>query len=233
MKSIWIGFDPREQDAFHVCVASIRERLSIAAEIYALDVQRMIAAELYMRPTERRGAQLWDTISDAPMATEFAISRFFVPRLSGVGTALFMDCDMLVRCDLAELFALADSRYAVQVVQHDQPAGDRVKMDGQIQTAYERKNWSSVMLWNVDHPANKQLTVTKLNSWSGRALHQFKWLEDSEIGALDPAWNHLVSVDEPDPETKIAHFTLGVPSMPGYEDCEFADEWRAQLALLP
>lgn len=230
-RSIWIGFDPRERDAFHVCLASISAHLSEPVEIFAVALDLLQKRGLYQRPTERRGDQLWDVISDAPMSTEFAISRFFVPRIAERGWALFMDCDMLVRCDLAELFAQADPRYAVQVVKHDQRPIETVKMDGQQQTAYDRKNWSSVMLFHVEHPANRQLTDAKLNAWSGRALHQFKWLEDSEIGELDPAWNHLVGVQPPSPDAKIAHFTLGVPSMPGYENCEFAQEWNECLAL--
>ncbi len=134
----------------------------------------------------------------------------------------------MLRSDVAELFAFADPRFAVQVVKH-RHAGDEIfKMDGQIQTAYPRKNWSSVVLWNCDHPANKRLTIQSVNSLAGRDLHAFCWLNEDEIGALPPCWNHLVNVNKPDPLAKLAHFTLGPPSMVG--DCEFADEWRAHLA---
>jgi hypothetical protein len=39
----------------------------------------------------------------------------------------------------------------------------------------------------------------------------------------------LVGEYPPNPNAAVAHFTLGVPTMKGYEDCEFADEWRAEL----
>ena len=229
-RSIWVGFDPREQDAFHVAVRSIQAHLSDAIPIFAVALEPLQRKGVYQRPMQRRNGQLWDLISDAPMSTEFAISRFLVPHLAGEGLALFMDCDMLVRVDVAELFDRFDPNHAVECVQHrHEPAGG-TKMDGQIQTGYPFKNWSSVMMINCDHPANKALTVTKINTWAGRALHSFAWLEgDHLIGALDKSWNHLVGVDKPDPDCRIAHMTLGIQSMPGYAECEHAEEWRSYL----
>ena len=49
-------------------------------------------------------------ISDAPMSTEFSISRFLVPALAKEGWALFLDADMLARANLMRLFELADPR---------------------------------------------------------------------------------------------------------------------------
>lgn len=236
-RSIWIGFDPREQPEVSVCCASIRAHLSADIEIHAVALDPLTQMGLYQRPTEIRDSELWDVISDAPMSTEFAISRFFIPQVCSDDWALFMDCDMLVRADLVQLFDLADPTKAIQVVQHDYAPVEKRKMDGKTQTTYSRKNWSSVMLWNLQHPANKLLTgesgARKLNSWAGRALHQFAWLEDSEIGALPREWNHLVGVYPPNPGAKIAHFTLGSPRMPGYEKSEFADEWLAEVQTAP
>lgn len=231
-RSIWIGFDPRELDAFEVCVRSIQAHLSEPIEIFGIRLDTLQHRGLYQRPMRRDDdGKLHDRISHAPMSTEFAISRFFVPHLvAEPGTALFMDCDMLVRCDLVELFELADPRFAIQVVKHDYEPAEAVKMDGQEQTTYARKNWSSVMLWNLSHPATNLLTLQKLNTWAGRALHRFGWLEDREIGELGREWNHLVGVYPPNPGAKIAHFTLGIPRMAGYENCEHADEWRSFTA---
>jgi lipopolysaccharide biosynthesis glycosyltransferase len=136
-----------------------------------------------------------------------------------------MDCDVLIRSDLVELFALADQKKALQCVQHQQEGGGTTKMDGQTQTFYARKNWSSVMLLNLWHPAMRTLTLQKLNTWTGRALHGFNWLDDQFVGEIPHEWNHLVGVDAPDPDAKIVHFTLGIPSMPGYQSCEHSAEW--------
>lgn len=219
-------------DALAVCVASIRAHLSEDIEICAVDLAKLQERGLYQRPWEIRGNQMFDVISDAPMSTAFAISRFAVPLISEGGLALFCDCDFLFRADLVDLFAEADPRFAVQVVKHEHKPTSIAKMDMQIQTVYPRKNWSSCMLLNCDHPANRQLTWAKINAWSGRALHNFSWLEDFEIGELSPDWNHLVGVNAPNPTARGVHFTEGLPRMIGYEECEHASEWLACLEQL-
>lgn len=228
-RAIYIGHDPREADAFTVARSSIVRRLSDPIPVHGLYLADMIGSGLYTRPTERRGAQLWDVISDAPMATEFAISRFLVPIIARAEWALFMDCDMLARADLAELFALADPSKAVMCVKHDHRPAPGLKMDGQLQTFYARKNWSSVCMFNTRHPSNRRLTVEMVNTLPGRDLHAFSWLADDEIGALPPEWNYLVGHSDPSIDPAIVHFTSGIPSMPGFEGVEYADEWRAEL----
>lgn len=230
---IFIGFDPRERDAFAVADSSLLRHATFPIDIDALVLPDLQERGLYTRPIVQRDGRLFDPISDAPMSTEFALSRFLVPTIAGTtGWALFMDCDMLARADIGSLFALADPRYAVQVVKHAAEtaySGPAVKMDGQVQTIYRRKNWSSVMLFNLAHPGLARLTVELVNAAPGRDLHGFNWLADDLIGELPPTWNHLVGVDPHDPLASLVHFTLGVPSMPGYENSEFADEWRAYL----
>lgn len=225
-KSVWIGFEPREQDAFNVAATSLRKHASEPIDVFAIDVRVLRSRGLYQRPTRIREGKLWDVISEAPMSTEFAISRFFVQHLAvDYDLALFIDCDMLFRADVHELFALADPHMAVQVVKHSHEPAEGTKMDGQVQTSYPRKNWSSVMLWNRRHPANFGLTIAKLNTWAGRALHGFQWLLDEFIGDLPSEWNHLVGVNPPNPDAKLVHFTLGIPSMEGYAACEHSSEW--------
>jgi lipopolysaccharide biosynthesis glycosyltransferase len=171
-------------------------------------------------------------ISDAPMSTEFAISRFLVPHLAHDGWALFLDADMLALGDLAQLFDAADERFAIMCVKHDYAPTATMKMDGQQQTLYARKNWSSLMLFNCDHPANAALTVEMINTLPGRDLHRFCWLDDSLIGALDPKWNWLVGHSSPEIEPAIVHFTEGGPWFPGFENVPYANAWRTELQNL-
>jgi len=133
---------------------------------------------------------------------------------------------MLVRADISEVFKLADPSKALMCVKHDYQPSTREKMDGQIQTPYARKNWSSFMLFNCDHPANKGLTLDLLNNAPGKELHGFCWLDDNHIGELPQTWNFLVGEHEGN-DPAVAHFTSGIPSMKGYENSQFADEWRA------
>jgi hypothetical protein len=229
-RAIWIGFDPREAAAFAVTRSSIK-RFDHVTPIRGLVLDILRAKGLYYRPTEIREGRLWDVISEAPMATEFAISRFLVPVLQKSGFGLFMDCDMLARADLLPLFKLAEQHKdkAVLCVHHDHRPIETTKMDGQVQTTYARKNWSSVMLFNCDHPSNNKLTVDLVNSVPGRDLHRFCWLNDDEIGEIGPEWNFLIGHTDPSVVPRIAHFTDGIPTMPGYEQCEFSDEWSAEL----
>ncbi len=234
-RSIWIGYDSREAEAFGVCRHSIRRR-SPDIPVHTLHLDTLRDTGLYTRPTSRKPNQgnasgLWDDISEAPMSTEFANSRWLVPHLAKTGWALFIDCDFMARCDVRALFDLADDRYAVMCVQHDYRPKEAIKMDGQQQTQYGRKNWSSACLWNVEHPSNKKLTLQMVNGIPGRDLHRFCWLDDSEIGALPHEWNYLVGHTElPDgADPKLVHWTAGGPWFEAYRNTEFADEWRAEL----
>lgn len=161
------------------------------------------------------------------MSTEHAIARFLTPKVAGWdGWALSADCDILCRMDPAELFTMVDARYALMVVRHDYVPAETVKMDGQVQTAYSRKNWSSVILWNCAHPSHRILPEL-VNRLPGRDLHRFCWLNDDEIGGLPREWNHLVGVYEHNPLARLVHFTLGTPDMAGHESADYADEWRS------
>lgn len=191
------------------------------------------AKGLYTRPTSHVDGRLWDAVSGAPMATEFAISRFFLPLIAGCqGWALFADCDVLARRDVADLFALADDRYAVMCVKHPPSFATGEKMDGQAQLAYPRKNWSSVMLWNLAHPSHHFLTTSTLNRTPGRDLHAFCWLKDEEIGALPPEWNWLEGVSPPLADPAIVHLTRGGPWFPEWQGVEYAEAWFAELGRL-
>jgi hypothetical protein len=195
---------------------------------------------LYTRPHEIRDGVLWDVISAAPMATDFAITRFLLPWLSDADFVIFADgSDMLFLDDPFSLFCLADRKYAVQVVKRDWTPTETVKMDAQIQTAYPRKGWSSLMIWNRTHPANEALTLEDVNCRPGRDLHRFYWLADDEVGELPLRWNLLSGVDP----TSVAdlstigrpglvHFTKGLPTMAGHENDPWAPEWRRELAIL-
>ena len=223
---VFIGWDPSQLRAWNVAKMSLRTYAGARASVERLALPALQARGHYTRPTEALERGYWDAISQAPMSTGHAIARFLVPFLCGYeGWALFTDGDVLFRADVCELFACADPSKAVQVVQHNHQPTAAVKMTGEVQTQYPRKNWSSVMLFNCAHPANHALNCELVNTVPGRDLHRFCWLPDALIGALPARWNVLIG-EETDPDPAIAHFTLGVPDMPGYERQPFADEWH-------
>lgn len=235
---IYIGYDPREAVAYDVARASIADRLSRDIEIKPIVLDEMRQRGLYSREHEIRDGRLWDVISEAPMATEFAISRFLTYYLAWIDDnadwALFIDCDFLALDDVAKLFDRADPRYAAMCVKHHHEPPEGVKMDGQAQIRYARKNWSSCMLFNTHHPSNRNLKLDAVNTLPGRDLHRFCWLDDSEIGDVSPEWNYLVGHTklQGGQRPRLVHFTEGTPDMPGYEHCEFAGEWRQEAAKL-
>lgn len=221
---VYIGHDQREQLAYDVAEHSMKS-YRWDCEAIPLKADRLYDYGLLRRPTDRRG-QHYDIPSGAPVSTDFAISRFLVPHLQQSGFALFVDCDVVFMADVAELFKLADPTKAVQVVKHAPLQVNGTKMDGQAQTVYGRKNWSSVMLFNCDHPANRRLSLQDVNERPGRDLHRFYWLADNEIGSLPLGWNWLVGVQEKPLVPKIAHYTLGTPNLTdALRDSEHSDIW--------
>ena len=227
---VFIGFDPREAAAFAVARYSAQRRMSVKLPIKGVVLDDLRGRGLYRREMQVRDGRLWDVISDAPCSTEHAISRFLIKELAQEGWAMFVDGDVLVRGNLTRIFDELDPRYALYCVKHAPSTDEGTKMDNQLQWTYERKWWSSCFILNVDHAANRALTVDLVNELPGRNLHRFCWLADNQIGELGLEYNYLVGVSpQPLVSPKIAHFTLGCPDMDGYRDCEFAEEWRAEL----
>ena len=102
------------------------------------------------------------------------------------------DGDFLFLESIDNLLDLYDSKYALQCCKHCYNPTNLQKMDGKPQTSWPRKNWSSLMIFNNEHPKNKTLNPLTINNQSGAFLHRFRWLEDDEIGTLPLKWNWLV-----------------------------------------
>lgn len=212
----FIGFDPRETVAYHVFAHSIIARASEPVSIAPLMLTQL--GRVFTRPRH------------AMQSTDFSFTRFLVPHLCGFeGWSVFFDCDMLMLDDIARLWALRDPSYAVQVVKHSHVPTENVKFLGATQTKYEKKNWSSVIIFN--NARCRALTPGYVNAASGLELHQFKWLAgDDEIGDLPHRWNHLVDYDAPQPAEAISnlHYTIGGPYFAATENCSYGDFWRRE-----
>jgi len=213
---IFIGYDPREAIAFNVLSHSIQVRSSQPVAITPITLSQL-------------KTQMWRKRGNL-QTTEFSFSRFLTPYLCKYeGWAIFMDCDMLVLDDIAKLWNLQDKNFAVQCVKHNHIPKEKTKFLNQPQTAYEKKNWSSVMLLNCGKC--KALTPEYVNTASGLELHCFRWLSNENlIGELPPRWNHLVDYD---PELSIndisnLHYTSGGPYFEEYRDCGYSDVWMEE-----
>lgn len=225
----YIGQDRREQAAVDVALKTL-QKVTGGTRAELLNADRLRESGLLSRLTDQRGGQHYDLVSNAPASTEFAVSRFLVPILCQSGFALFTDCDVVFMRDPREMLDEIEPGKAAYVVKHDFAPTAQWKMVNQAQTKYPRKNWSSVMLWDCDHPANRRLSLHDINARPGRDLHAVYWLHDDEIGSLDPAWNWLVG-DKPKPANLgIAHFTGGGPWIPGWVKAEHDEIWLNSAA---
>lgn len=221
---IHIGWDAREAIAADVCRFSLLRRSTIPLHVRYLKLDGLRNARLYSRESWQNGGQRFDVIDEKPFSTDFSFSRFLVPALCQYdGWALAVDCDFLFLADIAELFALRDDRYAVMVCKQDHQPIETTKMDNQIQTAYPRKNWSSLMLFNCAHEATRGLTPFDVNNRPGSYLHRLEWCPDEAIGALPPQWNFIDGTTAGEP--KAVHYSAGGPWFDGYRDVRFAGEW--------
>ena len=219
---VFIGWDSREQLAYEICRHSLARRASIPITATPLKQAELRRDGLYHRDTDRLAS------------TEFTYTRFLVPHLAGHrGWVLFCDCDFLWLADVADLFALADDRFAVMCVPHDHRPPETRKMENAVQTQYPRKNWSSLVLYNCGHPANAALTPELVNRESGAFLHQFQWLDDDLIGTLPETWNWLEGwCEKPADEVpKAVHFTRGGPWFEEWQGVDYADLWFAELGV--
>lgn len=205
---IFIGFDPREAIAYHVCCQSILTNTK---------------ARIAFTPV--RGGERRDGSND------FVYSRFLVPWLCDFnGFALFLDGDMVVRGDVADLFAEARLDRAAQVVKHDYKTKHPIKYLGNKNVDYPRKNWSSVVLWNCGHYGNRCLTPEYIAQHNGAHLHRFEWLPDWRIGDLPESWNRLVLEQPLRDDDHLWHYTIGTPCFSEYADCDGAEAWHNTLA---
>lgn len=213
---VFVGYDPREAVAYHTCVNSIIRNSSqpVAIVPVALNLFRDYA----------------ETHTDG--SNHFIYTRFLVPYLCDYeGHAIFIDGDMIVRSDIAELWAYRSHRHDVQVVKHDYKTKMRKKYLGSVNEDYPRKNWSSVILWNCGSFPNRKLTPEFVQQATGAQLHRFSWVDDSRIGELPLEWNWLPDEYGANPDAKLLHYTLGTPCFHEFADTPQADEWHKEHML--
>ena len=135
MINVFIGYDSKEKVAFSVLAYSILRNSTKPVTI----------TPVYLPNIKDDFVRERNNLS----STEFSFSRFMVPHLMNYkGWAVFMDCDQLMLGDIADLWRMRDDKYAVQLCKHDYEPEEDKKFLGQVQTKYEKKNWSSFMLMN-------------------------------------------------------------------------------------
>ena len=208
--NVFVGFDQLEAIAYHVFCQSVLEKSTSLINFTPLAYQNL---------------NFFKNHDDG--SNKFIYSRFLTPFLNEYsGWAIFADGDMVCNHDITELWNLKDPSKAVQVVKHEYKTKKTVKYLGNKNEDYPRKNWSSLVLWNCEHPANKILTPEFIQDKPGSFLHRFSWLDDSQIGELPIEWNWLAIEYPNNPAAKIIHYTLGTPCFKEYSTTSQADIWQ-------
>lgn len=200
------------------------ERESIGFSVFAHSVIARASQPVALVPLASMGL---------PTGTNaFTLSRFLVPSLMGFkGHAIFADAsDMLCLADIADLDALFDPRFAVQVVQHpDYQTRHPRKYVGTGMEAdnrnYPRKNWASLMLFNCEHHLWIGLDRSSVAKYPTLSMLQLMGL-DTIVGALPPAWNVLVDEGQDPAGAKLLHWTAGIPAFTHYRNAPAADLWQ-------
>jgi len=209
---IFIGYDPREKIAFHVLSQSIIENSSIPVSITPIYLKNL-------RKFYRRKKRIKDS-------TEFSISRFLAPYFSNYeGYSLFVDCDFIIREDVAKLLKIAksNSKKVLWCVKHNYVPKNKIKFLNEKQLLYSKKNWSSFVVYN--NRKCKILTPRFIERANGLYLHQFRWTKDSLIGALPRQWNVLVGEQKIPKDFKSLHFTVGGPYFKKYKKSVGSNFW--------
>jgi len=213
MLKIFVGMDLKvEPVAYAVFCQSVIEHSSIPVSFTPMALNTL--------------SEYTETHKDGSNA--FIYSRFLVPYLCDFkGMALWVDGDMIVRSDIAELLWEFQQDEAVKVVKHHYQTKHPIKYLGSKNEDYPKKNWSSVMLWNCGHHLNKQLTPRFVMEKDGKYLHRFEWLKypEEQVGKLDETWNWLETEYEYNPDAKLVHHTLGTPCFKDYQNTDYAKEW--------
>lgn len=209
---VFVGYDSNYPNVYNVCKASIEKHSS--ASVVPLILSDLIEQKLY-----------WGTKSGS---TEFSFTRFLVPYLSNYkGKVIFCDSDFLWTSDILNSLQYVNDNYAVSCVKHNvrEDKLPSIKMDGQPQIYYPRKNWSSFMIFNCEHYLCKKLTPSFVSEENGLSLHKLEWAEDS-IGSLPLTFNYLVGYYYLDYLPAGIHYTDGGPWLPEYANCEYSELWR-------
>jgi len=213
---VFVGYDPREAIAYHVCANSIIRNASAPVAIIP------VALNLFTDYKETHGDN----------SNHFVYTRFLVPYLMDFkGRAIFIDGDMVVRGDIIELYESLKTAHDVAVVKHDYKTRMPVKYMGAPNEDYPRKNWSSVIVWDCQSYPNRRLTPDFVQKQPGSFLHRFSWIDDDRIQALPPEWNWLPDELGENTEAKLLHYTLGTPCFHEFADTTQAAEWHSEHSL--
>jgi len=176
--NIFVGYDSTHKGSSESCKASIEKnigsKLNSYIKIHDLDVSKIDG---------------W-TREYKDQSTEFSYSRFLVPYLSNYeGMSIFCDDDFIFNDNILNLLFFIAPQYSVACVKHNFSKKYDTKFTNAKDVWYDKKLWSSLMVFNNSHPDCKKLTLESVQRETGKYLHQFEWTTDECIASLPDKWN--------------------------------------------
>lgn len=191
---VYVGVAERELIAFKVLEFSIHKHSSIPVKVLPLPPVKLVPKDKSKRPR-----------------TPFSFSRFLIPSLNGYqGKAVYLDSDMQVFSDIAELFDHPLGDAYVGVTKQETP--EQWKDDPNFKSGRQ----FSVMLidcekakWNIEEIV-KKLDSDELNY--SDLMYKLKIVPDELINdSVHPGWNSLEHYTPN--HSRLTHFTV-VPTQP-------------------
>lgn len=214
MDTYFVGYDSREHEAAMVCAHSILIRSTRRAQVIFVEHRALRREKLFTRVWQIDAeGQYKDMLDGRPFSTEFSHSRFLVFFLANElklkGPCMFVDCDWLFLADpssIMEKQERAGNKIGVVMRDREVVEGSK-KMDGMVQQNYTRKLWSAMFTFNPQPELALMFAPSVVNSNSGRDLHNFLGMEDSEFWPINPRWHYIPSLDGEVKKPKGIHFS--------------------------
>lgn len=185
MFKIFVGTDRSQKFAVRVLEHSIRRKTESAIEVIPLD---NAAAQLPQPADLRHGSR-----------TGFSFARFAIPKLNGYrGRAIYLDADMLVFSDIAELWNWDFARFALLIMEEPTTVTRRRRRVRQCSVMVidcEQCLWDPAAIVNA---LGRDYSYEQL-------MYELCIVPEERIGAVLPArWNSLEHYDE---TTSLLHYT--------------------------
>lgn len=187
---IFVGCDPNDCDLEQMMVLdySVRRHTFRPVEITWMRLSRDPASPWFCDPRHKLGWRSED------WSTPFSAFRWAIPAATGFrGRALYMDADMLVRCDLAEIW---DMSLAPDTIVAARRTGDC---------------WlSCVMLWDCEKARDGYLPALDALRGNRRAHKEMKQLfarRTDLIHPLDARYNCVDGEGLPLDDIRILHYS--------------------------
>lgn len=233
--AVFIGHDDRQEMAFEVCKESIKKKTDLQVDIYPLKHKTLRQIGLFEREwgVDKQKGVYVDASDSIPFSNQFSHTRFLVPEYAKYlgytdEHVMFVDPDFVFMDDISQLFEeFTFTNSPVACVKHEYNPQNSLKMDGQIQTTYPKKLWSSLMLFDLSRLT--RLTKEYVNTASTKDLHRFEWIYEDQIGAISERWNFIPNHSEKrigNQRIGAIHYTEGLPDMEGYENCKYSIHYK-------